>query len=73
MMDFYNNLYMPIHKNRSPNEIADGIKEEGLDMKKQMEIAQKLRREKNSCYDCSLPQTDWGKDFECPAAKNEID
>ena len=73
MMNFYNNLYMPIHKNCSPNEVADGIRGEDLDMKKQMEIAQKLRREKNSCYDCSLSQTDWDKDFDCPATKNEFD
>lgn len=70
MIDFYNNLYMPIHRNRSPNEVAAGVKIEDLSTKKQMKLAQKRRREKNSCYECPLSQTDWGENFVCPAKKN---
>ena len=67
MVDYFNNLYLPVLDTLSPNEAISGIKFEDLEMKSKMAEAKKHRLSQNRLLICNIKDLSKKPHYNCAA------
>ena len=65
MLDYFNNLSLPVLNTLSPNEVATGVKYEDLEIKERMDNAKALRLGQNREFDCKINFNTVQTNFSC--------
>ena len=65
MIDYINNLKLPVHKTLSANEMLGGIKFEDHELKTKMTKARQIRLEQNQLIKCKVAFTPEKTDTKC--------
>ena len=67
MMDYFNNLNLPILKTLSPNEVVTGVKYEDIGIREKMEGAKNMRLNQNRILICNIKTLSQKMNHNCSA------
>jgi hypothetical protein len=68
MVDYFNNLKLPVLNTLSPNEAISGLKFEDLDVKNKIAEAKKIRLSQNRSLSCNIKDLSKRMNYNCAAA-----